>query len=212
VEFNYSNKFNNLISDKNKVREVLEGSFFHSDDFRKWENARSFIAKAIHKDGTILDIGCANGFLLMCLQEWSGYKLNPYGIDISKRNIGMVRDLFHRIPNHFASFSVTNIAFPFLGRLIWKHSLKLPQKFDFIYWNVWDNWTFEKPNQVAPVSSLLNMLNVGGRLILGFYDEKRENNLSRIETLKTKGYGLNRILENPEGNEVISWINNEKSS
>lgn len=53
--------FNDLISDESQLARFLKGSCYHST-FKIWCAARSFICKSIVKDGTILDIGSANGF------------------------------------------------------------------------------------------------------------------------------------------------------
>ena len=61
-----------------------EGSgFFGSEE--RWELLRRPIAQPLVQSGSILDIGCANGYLLQCLYDWSsefGVSLELYGIDI----------------------------------------------------------------------------------------------------------------------------------
>ena len=49
-----------------------------------WEYARSPIADAIDRDGTFLDVGCANGYLMECLPGWTSFDVEPYGVDISE--------------------------------------------------------------------------------------------------------------------------------
>ena len=66
---------------------VFRGSGF-GGDMTRWRLARGLIAEAIHKDGTFLDIGCANGLLMESIVRWAaekGYQLEPYGMDISAR-------------------------------------------------------------------------------------------------------------------------------
>lgn len=46
-----------------------------------WEYARSHIAHAMDRDGSFLDVGCANGFLLECLPRWTTRQLDRYGLD-----------------------------------------------------------------------------------------------------------------------------------
>ncbi len=48
-----------------------------------WEHARSHVAHAIDCDGSFLDIGCANGYLLECLPRWTPHRLDRYGLDIA---------------------------------------------------------------------------------------------------------------------------------
>ena len=65
---------------------------------------RGIILEAIDRDGTFLDVGCANGHLMEMLHEWlagSGLKVEFYGLDISaglldlaKRRLEHWRDRF----------------------------------------------------------------------------------------------------------------------
>jgi SAM-dependent methyltransferase len=48
-----------------------------------WTYARSHIAHAIEGDGSFLDVGCANGYLLECLPRWTPHRLDRFGLDIS---------------------------------------------------------------------------------------------------------------------------------
>ena len=71
---------------------------------------------------------------------------------------------------------------------------------------MWDNWTFEKPNDFKPVSNLLKLLKAKGRLILGFYETLIENNHRRINNLKSAGYNPDGLLENSPRGEIICWF------
>jgi SAM-dependent methyltransferase len=48
-----------------------------------WEYSRSHMAHAIDRDGSFLDVGCANGYLLECLVGWTPRRLDVYGLDIA---------------------------------------------------------------------------------------------------------------------------------
>ena len=48
-----------------------------------WERSRSHVADAIDRDGTFLDVGCANGYLMECLPRWTPFAVEPYGLDVS---------------------------------------------------------------------------------------------------------------------------------
>lgn len=47
-----------------------------------WEWSRSHVADAIAHDGSFLDVGCANGFLMECLPGWTRHEVEPYGLEI----------------------------------------------------------------------------------------------------------------------------------
>ncbi len=87
-----------------ELRNVLETAYLASDDPRgqsgfsgdqaRWERGRRPIATAIHRDGNFLDIGCANGLLMESLVRWAaedGYRIEPYGLDISKNLAALAR-------------------------------------------------------------------------------------------------------------------------
>ncbi len=59
-----------------------------SGSYERWIAARKPIADCIDKSGKFLDIGCANGYLLECIMQWSaarGIEIQPYGLDISAK-------------------------------------------------------------------------------------------------------------------------------
>jgi len=194
-----SQDFSQLITTKTQVRALLEGSSFHSDDFSLWELARKFIAQAINHPGNILDIGCGNGFLLRCLQEWQPNTLTPYGVDTNPEFISQAKNLFSDCPQNFTILSV--------GRLQELSKTGLPNQYDFVYWNVWDNWNFDTSPNVDVFKQALSLVSPKGRLILGFYHQEKNINLSKIEQLKNSGFIPQEIEENSsERNEVVCWF------
>lgn len=57
-----------------------------------WEHARSHVADAIDHDGSFLDIGCANGYLLECLPRWTAHAIDRYGLDIAPELVALARE------------------------------------------------------------------------------------------------------------------------
>ena len=172
--------------------------------FEKWERGRKFIAKAINKDGTILDIGCSTGLLLKCLQEWSNHKLIPYGIDIDSKCIRQARKLFLLHPNNFIVKNAHNLSeSPEYG---------FPAKFDFIYWNIWNRgkWNFEDQRNVSALKIALKRVSDKGRLMIFGYHESDKEKIRRIKKIEKSGFKPFKILKNPIGNEFIAWV--DKSS
>jgi len=56
-------------------------------DAQLWRDARDLILFPVHRDGTFLDIGCANGYLMECLQSWAterGRRLSMFGLELSR--------------------------------------------------------------------------------------------------------------------------------
>jgi predicted pyridoxine 5'-phosphate oxidase superfamily flavin-nucleotide-binding protein len=61
----------------------------HSGDGASWELGRRPISEAIHRSGTFLDIGCANGLLMESIAEWAA--VEPYGLDFAPQLVAAAR-------------------------------------------------------------------------------------------------------------------------
>lgn len=194
----YSDDFQRLISDPLKLRSLLDNCHYHGP-FHDWEDERKFIVQAINQDGAILDIGCANGFLLRCFQAWTSFKLVPYGIDPDEKLVKEAQKLFPGCQNNFSPIPIE--ALPLVEKY------KLPKFYNLVYWNVWDNRSFGSQKELNNLKNSLDLLTNGGRLILGFYDPSKEENLERVEKLRARGYVPTGVLENPVSrkNEMICW-------
>ena len=63
-----------------------------------WRALRGHLCQAIDRDGSFLDVGCANGHLLESMVAWCaerGVRLEPYGVDLSA---GLVAEARRRLP------------------------------------------------------------------------------------------------------------------
>lgn len=53
-----------------------------------WRQARSLVLDAVPAGGSLLDVGCANGYLMECLDGWArerGLALTLYGLELDPR-------------------------------------------------------------------------------------------------------------------------------
>lgn len=191
--------FEQLISKEDRLRELLEASCISgpnattSERWQAWIEQRKFISETIPKPGKVLDYGCANGFLLRCLQEWSSHELEPWGLDVDENALTQAKKLFPQQTNHF----MTPQEFV--------DGEKANTKFDYVYWNVWDNYSFSG-NGLVLLNKLIEVTEMGGRTSLGFYDSK-DKNIEKIEMLTSMIRQESSIVENPHGDEVIMFIN-----
>jgi len=81
----------------------IEQSGFHGGPVR-WRAEREPIVQAVEGDGSFLDIGCANGYLLECLVRWARERrieLEPFGVDIGPRLIAAARRLLPGFRDNF---------------------------------------------------------------------------------------------------------------
>jgi 2-polyprenyl-3-methyl-5-hydroxy-6-metoxy-1,4-benzoquinol methylase len=63
-----------------------------------WRSSRAQICEAVDRDGTFLDVGCANGHLMESVAAWCGERglqVEPYGLDLSS---GLVAEARRRLP------------------------------------------------------------------------------------------------------------------
>ena len=129
---------------------------------QRWLAERSPILIPVTSDGSFLDVGCANGYLLECLVRWaseSGVTLTPYGVDYSEKLIDLARE---RLPQFRDHFYVANA----LGWIP-------PRRFQYVYSvfdcvpraSLGDYVKHLKTHVVAP----------RGRLILGAYGSRSRN-------------------------------------
>jgi SAM-dependent methyltransferase len=125
----------------------------------RWRAERSPILGAVTASGSLLDVGCANGYLLECLMRWGseiGVTLTPFGVDCSEGLIALARE---RMPLFREHFYVAN-AWGWIP----------PQRFQYVYC-VFDC----VPGEVLGdfVEHLLSkVVAPGGRLILGAYGSR----------------------------------------
>eukprot|EP01084_Bolivina_argentea_P106808 191044_1 len=139
---------------------------FHWGAIQSWTSVRKYMAKSIHKNGTILDLSACNGILLYSLQEWIPHKLIPYGLDIDSM-ILHAEKLWPSLTGkkHFVQMNCLDYIFD--TRIVngW------PQKFDFIHFNYL--FGLEHYPQIL-VHGLIkplyeNHLKQNGRLLVSFY-------------------------------------------
>jgi SAM-dependent methyltransferase len=144
----------------------LEAAYLSSDDPRRqsgfngglerWRAERAPILDALRGSGDLLDVGCANGYLLECLVSWGaerGLALTPFGVDCSARLIALARQ---RLPRFASHFFVANV---------WRWSP--PRRFHYVY-SVYD--CVPPAYFAAFVEHLAGEVTApGGRLILGAY-------------------------------------------
>jgi len=152
-----------------EVRRTLEAGYLaHDDPIRqsgfsggpdRWRRERGPILEAIDVDGDLLDVGCANGYLLECLVAWAaerGRRIVPYGVDLSEKFIDLAR---RRLPKHADHFWVANA---------WAWSP--PRRFRFVY-ALLDSVPDESMGTYAH-RLLDRSVETGGRLIAGHYGSR----------------------------------------
>ena len=153
-----------------------------------WIQARGLIADAIDRAGTFLDVGCANGYLMECLEQWTaqkGHRLDPYGLDISPELIGLARQMFPQWTSRL-----------FIGNAIdWEPTTR----FDFVRTSL---EYVPRNRQLDLIRRLLERaVAPAGKLIIGTCNEKkiarRSDETSTAHLLRSWGWNIAGSSERP---------------
>jgi SAM-dependent methyltransferase len=129
---------------------------------QRWRAEREPILEAIEADGDLLDVGCANGYLLQCLMAWGrerGLEMTPHGLDQGAGLIELARKRFPECAENFHVGNAWNWRPPRRYRYVYTLHDCVPQEYlaEYVHRVV--------QRMVAP----------GGRLILGAYGSKSGN-------------------------------------
>jgi len=167
-----------------------EQSGFGGDE-RRWEVARRPVVTAIDRDGTFLDVGCANGYLLESVVRWWTQRIEPYGLDFAPRLVALARRRLSQWRDRI-----------FLGEaMTWDP----PHRFDFVRTEL----GYARPGcERELVERLLqHVLTPGGKLIVCSYGSPRSGQATEPvgKSPRSWGYELGLELEQqaPEGGGTI---------
>jgi SAM-dependent methyltransferase len=119
------------------------------------------IADAIDRSGTFLDVGCASGFLMECIQRWAlarGWVVEPYGLDIAPELAALAR---RRLPHWAERIYVGNV-------INWEP----PQRFDFVRTGL--EYVPARRQRDLIDRLLREVVAPGGRLIIGTFNEEKD--------------------------------------
>lgn len=136
--------------------ETPQGGSGFNGPLDEWTANHQHIVEAIEADGTFLDVGCANGFLMECIAEWCaarGVHVEPYGVDISPALSSLART---RLPAWADRIWVGDAA-------TWRP----PRTFDTVHALL--DTTETRGLRKAWVEHILTFVAPGGRLVLSHY-------------------------------------------
>jgi SAM-dependent methyltransferase len=154
----------------------IEQSGFYGGAER-WRRERGIILDAIEGDGDLLDVGCANGYLLECLVQWArekGITLTPYGVDQGPGLIDLARK---RLPQYVHHLWVGN-AWNWLP----------PRTFRYVY-ALYDCAPAHLLGEYAR-RLLERCVEGGGRLIIGAYGRRDDAARDVAGDLAASGFAV----------------------
>ena len=169
-----------------------------SGDAAAWVHARGIIADAIDRDGTFLDIGCANGLLMETLFAWCGAKgirIEPYGLDIVPELAALAR---RRLPQWADRIFVGNA-------LTWSP----PMRFNFVRAGL----EYVPPRRRRDLVDhlLADLVVPKGHLILGVYADADPTRPGLEEIVRGWGFTIAGHVARPHRTRVeemqrVFWI------
>ncbi|MFN2613471.1 MAG: GNAT family N-acetyltransferase [Actinomycetota bacterium] len=147
------------------TKELLETAYLSTDNIyeqsgntagtaERWNMTRIVVADCIDREGSFLDVGCANGLMMESVARWcadKGLKVEPYGLDISQKLAQRARE---RLPEWADRIFVGNA---------W--TWEPPQRFDLVATRAGD-YTPPKHRRAFIQRLLDEFVAPGGRLIL----------------------------------------------
>lgn len=163
------------------------------------------IIEAIYKNGTFLDVGCANGHLMESVHKWAsaiGFDLQVFGVDISE---GLIELAKNRLPQWHERFFIGNSFF-------WKPE----QKFDYIHVGGLGQVP-EDDERMFFEHLMKNYVVDGGRIILGpYWHINEDSQYSGIKKLLDSGISPNGYIEkthykNPNMLRITMWFDKDSA-
>ena len=132
------------------------------------------IVDAFYKDGTFMDVGCANGHLMEMVHKWAsalGFDVQVYGVDISEGLLGLSKSRLPHWSDHL-----------FLGNAFyWRPE----HKFDYVH--IGGVGQVPEDDERALFDHLMeHYVADGGRLILGPYWQHEGDD---------RCFGIQRLLD-----------------
>lgn len=155
------------------------------------------ILEVVYKNGTFLDVGCANGYLMESVHKWAaaiGFDLQVFGVEISE---GLIELAKNRLPQWHERFFIGNSFF-------WKPE----QKFDYIHLG-WLGHVPKDDERLYFEHLMENYLVGGGRMIVGPYwyenEDSKQKTFQNYGVLPT-GYVEKTHYSKPNMKRKVMWI------
>jgi hypothetical protein len=175
-----------------------QGSGSTSASEGDWRAKRQHLAIAMDVDGSWLDVGCANGHLLVTLPAWAaerGVSIRPHGLELLPSVASLARALHPEIADRIWTGSVMTWEPPLRFRYVTALTDLVP------------------PDGLAKLVDRLlhSYVEPGGRLILSSYGNGAEPPRRFFDELLALGFQLDGIIriDRPERSPLLTaWINN----
>jgi hypothetical protein len=171
------------------------GSGSQDESEGAWRAKRQHLATPMDVDGTWLDVGCANGHLLVTLPGWAaerGVTIEPHGLEVLPRLANRARALHRDLASSISTGSVMS----------WTPSAR------FRYVTATEDAV--PPDRLGElVDRLLSFLSPGGRLIISSYTNAERVPRPLFDDLAAVGHAPDGIIhiDRPHRHPLLTaWI------
>jgi hypothetical protein len=156
----------------------------------QWRENRGMIVDGLHRDGSFLDVGCANGLLMESVRAWAaerGRDIEPYGVDLGAGLVALART---RLPQWADRIEVGNAIDYRPGR-----------QFTFVHC---------LPDAVPParrgdlLAHLSTLVEPGGRLLVSLY--RTALGPGADELVAECGWRADGSSSSASGKHTTAWI------
>ncbi len=174
-----------------QTEEVIADLYLASDDPRaqsgktgdeeEWRWSREIALDALPNGGSLLDIGCANGYFMESVARWGaerGLTIEPYGLDISWRLAALAR---RRLPAWADRIWVGNA---------WDWSA--PRRFDLVHTGI--DYVPRVRQQAYLTRLLRDFLTAKGELVIRA-ERVAPGEPDLVELVSALGFSIHRVLE-----------------
>jgi hypothetical protein len=161
-----------------------------------WRAKRQHLAVPMDRDGTWLDVGCANGHLLATLPTWAaerGVTIEPYGLELLPRVAELARSLHPPLAPSIWTGSVMS----------WRPSMR------FRYVTVLDDAVPPDRLGVLVDRLLRDFVGPGGRVIVSSYTNAGQPPRKLFDDLRAAGHppdGVIHIDRPGRGPLLTAWL------
>lgn len=140
---------------------TVQGGSGHGGTAEEWEWSRGVVAEALDRNGTFLDVGCANGLLMESVERWAqeaGFDVIAHGLDIAPELADLA---VRRVPAFRGRVHVGNV----LG-------FRPVERFDLVRTGL--EYVPRSRRRELVAWLLDEVIAEGGRLIIGKHNERVE--------------------------------------
>ena len=176
-------------------RTVQQGSGFNGDA-AAWRARREMIVDGIDRDGTFLDLGCANGLLMESVRAWAGergHHIEPYGVDLAP---GLVELARRRLPQWADRIEVGNA-------IAWRPADG--RRFTYVH-TLLDCVPMRRRGDLVR-HALTHLVEPGGRLLVSHYLGAGATDRTASEHLRALGFAVaGTAAGRDRPREQTAWI------